>query len=378
MNAQAMADLFDEVQIDAAPGSGDYGTDSKDKPAASFESRVEDIQAVMDTELPFEEDEVIGNAVKAAKKEKTLPSELRAVLEKEGGADYEAEVAEDSKQFDNILDDAEELKIEPKKSEEEKPELEEEIPNTPTGADDNPFNLVGIDLEQYNDVKARLPQFVLYDGSLSFKDFYQHKFNILRQVVGRFPILNLKLLGEEIGNINVDHYVGDRAISAELIQRRLDESYQQRARLSSIMIKILEQQSSWERWCELLKAKLWKDHELKGTHRRDGLTLEHMADMEDYVHYMKGVMESAKHVDVMLKAAAESLSRQLSCLQIREATGFVSVPTVKAATAPAKSDKSLDHLESIGSGIDIKAPVASTKATETIFGLDEDDELANL
>ena len=135
-------------------------------------------------------------------------------------------------------------------------------------------------------------------------------------------MLDLSSISDEIKECNLDHFIGSDVISPDLIRVNLDESYRWRTRVAFMLIDIYEQYYAWKRCLELLKAKLWKDHELKGSHRRDGLTVEHLCDVEQYVHDMDGCVECAKHVDNMLKAAAESLSRQLTCLQLKEHIGL--------------------------------------------------------
>ena len=125
----------------------------------------------------------------------------------------------------------------------------------------------------------------------------------------------------------------------------------------------------------MLRAKLWKDHEIKGAHRRDGTTLEHMSDIEQYFVELKSVLEVSKHVDAILKAASDSLSRQLSCLQNPEATGFIQKVDYKSHYPTKSTD--LDKFDSIGSGEKISAPIASNTVVTASFGVESDD-LADL
>lgn len=381
-SAKEIADMFDEVEV----GTSDYSR-SNEKELRPFEARVEDIQAVMDNEMPFEEDaDIIENAVQAAV-ESPPPPATDETFDK----DYEAVVDADMKEFEieepkpervvSLAKDDEFSEDEPLGHPAES--KDEEIPDKHKETiDDNPLDLSASDLEMYNKILEKLPQFTLYDGNVSFKDFYRYKFSVLRSAAGRFTILNLKQMGEEIGTLKLDHYIGDRAISPELLRRRLDDAYRYRVRLSTIMIKLFEQHPWWERNCEMLKAKLWKDHELKGTHRRDGLTMEHMQDIEDYLHYMVGIIDGAKHADNMLKAATESLSRQLSCLQIKEATGFSTKMEPEPETArPVESQSpgssALDGLDSIESSNVVGVSVAPSN-TESVLNVGDDDELTNL
>ncbi len=384
MNAKEMAGLFNEVEVGAFDGVKSNGE------LRPFEARVEDVQAVMDNELPCDDTEIIEDAVQAAAEAPPPPPTNLDEDVFETKTDYVDQVEADMKEFETDDDpepEPEPVQNEPEEVEEVKnePEAEEEIPDKKKEAvNENPLDLSSPDLQAFNSVKIHFPQFVLYDGSVSFKDFYRYKFKVLNSAVNRFAILDLKQMGEEIGDLKLDHFIGERSISPELLRRRLDDAYRYRVRLSVIMIQLFGQYPWWERNCELLKSKLWKDHELKGTHRRDGLTMEHMADVEDYLHYMKGIMDAAKHADGMLKAATESLSRQLSCLQIgKEATGFTtSEPTVEHIAEPIVESKPevqsnysssvLDGLDSIEESNVIKAPVVSSNADSILSAGDDE------
>ena len=373
-SSKEIAELFDLIDIEednVETDSSGYNVD--EEKVSSFENRCKDVMAVMEKEAdPVNDNEIIANALTQAEEPK--PKIQQPVEEEAANTSRKKlieEVERDIKEF----------------------EIEEEIPDSnitktkPTGKpeDDNPLDLFGSDLTAYHDIKESHPQFSLSDGSMAFRDFYRYKFSVLKSVTSRFAVLDLDSIRKESADIDIDHFIGGRAISPDLIQRKLDDSYRTRARLSSLMIDILEQFPSWERWSEMLKSKLWKDHELKGAHRRDGLTMEHMSDIDEYVSAMEGILDAAKHKDNMLKAAAESLSRQLSCLQLKEATGFSQkmepTPSMDEVQKLFKMESTesteLDSLDSIGSGENIEAPIPTGKPVKVSFGV-EDDELSKL
>ena len=81
-------------------------------------------------------------------------------------------------------------------------------------------------------------------------------------------------------------------------------------------------------------------------------------------------------MDNILKAAAESLSRQIACLQIKEPTGFSGVHEQKLDISPANETvqvneiNELDVLDDIEDGKVISTP---GKEDNTVnFGVDED------
>lgn len=237
----------------------------------------------------------------------------------------------------------------------------------------NPLELSGVMLEAFKKIKSDYPQFNLYNGNPAFKDFYQHKIMFLKTVLSRFPVLDFKEMSKELREIRLDHFIGQDA-NPDLIRVKMDSSYSWRVRLSSMMIDVYEQCFVWERWLDMLKSKLWKDHSMKGAHNREGLTAEHLADVEEYVALTNGFKESTKHIDSMLKAAADSLSRQVTCLQLKEHGGLKNDPVDLN-----KVDEDLKQFDEISDGSVIKAPDRSS-VLKTNFGVSsaEDDDLASL
>ena len=238
--------------------------------------------------------------------------------------------------------------------------------------DDNPLQFEGIDLIHYRELKSKCPQFVFYDGSRAFRDFYRHKFWSVWNALHEFPILPIREMNEELDRVNLRHFVGEDVINPDLVQKKLDQVYQYRVRIADLLIKVYHQYFFWERSLERLKAKLWKDHEIKGAHRRDALILEHLTDMDNYYQMLKGFVESAKHADSMLKAAADSLSRQLTCLQMKEQ---IAVPR---HDAQAKPRVAYDAMDGISDGEIVHAPKAWGVLIPVEDGVTESDEIAEL
>lgn len=220
---------------------------------------------------------------------------------------------------------------------------------------DNPLDLTGMDLKAFQMMKEKCPKFRLFDGSQAFKTFYQYKVRVLKEVLTRFAVLDIADMRHEIRDTDTDLSVKESIASPDLIRERLDAAYRNRIRLVTLLSQAYEQFPAWKRILEMLRGKLWKDHEgsvRTGAHKRDGLTLEHLVDVELYVKELEGFIDAGKMIDELLKAAAESLSRQLSCLQLKEPTGFGS-HGVKSTYAPPEKPKQvgpLDELDSVKDG----------------------------
>jgi len=331
VKSNEMAELFELDIENNTDGSSDYSSTAADEISQqSFDDKCQDVKAITDNE-----DAIISAALET-------PSNTE---------DFADDVEKDMQEF------ASEDKIEP---------VQESLVESPD-KEDNPLGLAGSELSAYYEIEKKYPQFVLYDGTPSFREFYRYKVRTLTSLCSRFPVLDTRAISHEVGNVKTDHYIGESYISPDILRQKLDECYQAKTRLSAILIGILEQYPAWERFCDMLKSKLWKDHELKGTHRRDGLTLEHMSDLEEYVSCLKGVLDAAKYADNLLKAATESLSRQLSCLQIKHVVGISTEAEV------SKPQTRLDTYDSISSGEVISAPERTGQPSEVNFGVDPDD-----
>ena len=124
---------------------------------------------------------------------------------------------------------------------------------------------------------------------------------------------------------------------------------------------------------------------MKGAHYREGLTEDHMSDIEYYVGELKGLMEVCSHKDAILKAASDSLSRQLTCMQLKEATGFSHVVEEKmdlqdmiahqSLVEPTSQTKKvdLDGYDFISDGEKIEAPNGRGSVATCSFGVPDDD-----
>lgn len=347
MNAKMLADLFDvpleDGNSEVAIAEGDDVLASADTSGVLFQDKCEDLKAVMKHEPVIVKPEAEKKTTKSAKSTKSTKAVSEPIVHKEPDLDVVAEVERDIQDFKQDAGTS-------------KQESDSVINDNSACSSENPLGLSIVELQRFNEIKEQYPQFTLDDGSLSFRDFYRSKFHYLNLALTRFPILELKSIREEFKDVNVDHFIGDEYISPELVQKKLDNAYRCRTRVSSLLITMYEQYYLWKRFLDMLRSKLWKDHDIKGSHRRDGTILEHLSDVECYFCEMEGVMESGKHIDGILKAATDSLSRQLTCLQLREhAIG-----------------KRLESLDRIDTGTVVSAPKATAGPVSVSYGKEDD------
>lgn len=398
MKATRMSELFqiDEINLDSK--------EDNSPPAVDFSERINDVHAVLEPKpaevpQPNRDTEIIKSAIKdeiPTNKTPDVTSGSEDDLDIPG--DVIEEVAAEIQQFRSKL--TPEDKVNPDPVSENEPEVASdlsqqiEIPNKTQCDPDNPLELTGLDLKAYKEIHHRYANvFSLYDGSLSYRDFYKYKVHALRHLLGQFPLLNVAEMRQELSTVKTNHFIGDDNCTPDLIRVKLDSSYAHRARLSSLLTTALAQYYAWERFLDLSRSKLWKDHDVKGAHRRDGMVMEHLSDMESYVASLKGFIESAKQYDAMLRSAADSLSRQLTCLQLNEYAGSQRVETKDTRFGSSHShldmpsptpkimsqgDHTLDGLDSVQHGTVIGAPNPKPNEAVTTVSYGQEDELSTL
>jgi hypothetical protein len=425
-NAAHMAKLFD-VDVESALNveSSDYGATADEETGQSFDKRVEDVRAALDPEPQPQTDpetDIITKAREEAKKsppQKVIhevepePSESTdkpVIPTEEMVAEAEAEaseaycgddvdeleipgdvIAEVDADMARLAAEAESSLLESESEREDErekaPITEAETPSPSPAIEENPLALTGEYLKAYYLIKEKYPNFVLYDGSRAYQGFYRFKVMVLSNILREFPLLELDDMAEELASINLRQFINADEVNPDVVRTRIDDVYRQKVRVSELLMSCYHQFFVWEREVEMLKSKLWKDHELKGSHRRDGLTLEHLFDLEQYYNRLKGFMEAARQTDATLKAAADSLSRQLTCLQIKEQINVPShrydSPTGSEAPVMAtlKSQpqlKSQSEPDVISDGSVITAPQPGGTAHPVDFGVDESDDIAEL
>ena len=360
MDAKQMSQLFD-INLDTNLDEGDAGI--QDRPLQSFDEHCQDVRDIMEHESAPEPEPVT---------ETPQSKDDREIIETA---------------MDILTEPEPELKKEPETAPEPEPVVEEKIveesppPKEVEESGDNPLGLEGSDLRAYKEIKRKYPQLVLYDGSTAFKGFYRRKVEVLKEVLSLYPILPLEDKFKELDEVPVDHHVGETYATPDLIRKKLDDSYYCRTRLKTLLMEAHSQLPMWQRSLEMIQGKLWKDHDIKPAHRRDGLNSDHMRDIEMYVAGLKSFLKRADWVDNLLKAAAESLSRQLSCLQLKESTGFSAKyeqqSEQQSTPPPASSNSELDGYDGIGDGEVISAPKSDGKPSTVDFG-GSDDEFSQL
>jgi len=252
--------------------------------------------------------------------------------------------------------------------------------------DNNPLSLDGQDLIAYHDLKNKHSFLNLFDGKKSFIEFYQYKVRMLKNVLTSFPLLPLSEMRQEVEQVDLKHQIGSDIASPETIREKIDKCYAWRIRVVAHLSKAYQQYPAWKRISEMLSAKLYLDHDIKGVHKRPSLDLEHMSDILLYVEELKGFIDAASAIDGLLRSAAESLSRQLSCVMIKtQTTGSDHYSHYHLPYQPISEKKpknEMDDLDSINDGTVIKN-VKNTGALisadfgvskENGFGLTKEDD----
>lgn len=374
MNAADMSALFDVVI-----GDNLVEKDINNNVAnVDFSEKIKDIKAVMQSDKSIIE-QCLKTAAKTTPKIETItPVKTETITEKysdeddnddldiPGDVDVDADIASFEKEVNSALEESESTTIVSENT------VASEIHPDPKS--DNPLGLDQEDYEMFQLIKHDFPRFEVYDGSMSFRDFYKWKVLWLGNLLKRFKLLDIQGISKELHSIPIDHFIGDSYINPDLVQKKLDQSFRCRVRVSTILISIYEQYYAWERCLEMLKSKLWKDHELKGSHRRDGQVIEHASDVELYVSEMTGVLKSGEQIESILKASAESLSRQLTCLQMKEQLGM-NLKDNRRPQGASPPRHQLDECDSLDGSV---VPVQKTSGAVSPVSYGQVDEISLL
>ena len=234
---------------------------------------------------------------------------------------------------------------------------------------ENPLNLQADDLEHYQTLNSNYP-FILYDGNVGMKKFYRYKVRELGYLLSNAPLLDCKSLIEECKNININHSI-EGIPHPETLSKELSNVQRQRERLGDILIQIHQQYHLWDQATEMLKGELWIVKDLKGQHKREGLVLEHMADIIHYLGNLKRTLETAKYIENLLDKANDTLSRQISCLESGKKLNLIDYND-------SYNEKTIKNMDTINEGTEIEASSASQKGMQTgynlNFGLSESND----
>ena len=316
-----------------ADKSSDYGIPSNSGSLRPFVDRCEDVKCIM------EEEPVTENKSESEPEPEPEPQTKEPALSEDGSSSSNAEVKNMS-------------------------------------TNDNPLELTGDNLRAYHDIKKNFPQFQLYDGSQAFQDFYRHKVKQLKGLLASFPLLDIDDMQKEIEATNVNYKLGTNPSDPSEIYNKLAESFAPKPRLTALLSRAQRQLPAWKKISEMLSSKLYRDHELKGAHKRMALDLEHMDDITLYVARVQGFVDSVNTIDNLLKAAFEGLSRQLACIVTREKAGLAHEKTEKELdqvveikqSSSLPEDRELDGLDTVAAGTVIPKSTTEKALVEKDFG----------
>lgn len=429
--AQTMASLFDFNLEASFEETSDYNVKAKDDPMAeSFDEKVKTIQSIMEPEPEPEPKPETLKTEKADKPEKVKetenePEPVKVAAPKQSSDKLLVDAIKESAELVTEMEipDPQPLKAEKPKEQvivepEPEPEseneelndgeqsepdpqtIETEEPKATVVQNENPLGLIGNELRFFKYMQEKHPAFILYNGNPAYRDFYYFKLQCLRSMLGQFPVLDIAARRAELTETNCNHYVGN-TISAESIRAKMDECYRSRIRVAQMLAEVYEQFYVWEKNVELLESKLWTDHESRGAHKRQALVLVHMQHEIEYVKSMEGFIEASRKISDLLGAAADSLSRQLTCVQQREPSsadhGYrleqihqqqqqqvrqdeqPKTVVKEQKQSPTNQDPKLDGLDGIAEGTVISPPERSREARVVDLGkFDPEDELMSL
>jgi len=358
--------LFDEIEVGKnldVEKSSDYGTASTGN-LRPFADRCEDVKAVMKTVMepePVTDDapETETETETETPDDKSTPVEAQPTPEPDKESDLETkpEPAKDDAFTETINESIRDavgngdyvraddlIDIRSAKRKENK-------------MNDNPLELSEEDLSAYHKIQEKYPgKFVLYDGGQAFKAFYRFKIRALKSILTSYPVLNVRDMDKEILGIRTK-YQGTDLPDPITIGTKMSECQLARGRVTTLLMQAQMQLPAWKKCFEWANSKLWKDHELKGAHNREGLSSEHMWDIQRYYTDLQGFVDSANLLDSFLKATHDSLSRQLTCVIIRDKAGVAHETVhqelsneVGSHPVQAQPNSDLDGLDTIESG----------------------------
>lgn len=267
------------------------------------------------------------------------------------------------------------------------PDLDLELPEskeTPM-SNDNPLNLSDEDLQAYHKIKSKYPgKFELYDGGQAFKSFYRYKIRALKSILTSYPVLDIKDMNKEILGINTK-YQGNELPDPVTIGTKMSECQLARGRVTTLLMQALMQLPAWKKCFEWSNSKLWKDHEIKGAHNREGLSADHMSDIKNYYTGLQGFVDSANLIDGLLKSTHDSLSRQLTCVIIRDKSGMAHDTVSKELSTAvgyqpehAQPNSDLDGLDTIELGTVIPKVRKGGLVQRDFAGADIEDEFEDI
>jgi len=342
-----LSNLFDEIDIEKNLDAEESSKSSKQSEMAStagklrpFSDKCEDVKAVMEHESVTDE-----------------------------APEIEPEIEPEIVSMPDVISE-----LEPKEGE----------PEMILSEESNPLGLTGENLRAYELIQQKHPQFQLYDGSQAFKDFYRYKVRSLKSILTSYPVLNFKDMDKEILGIHTKYHGSSDLPDPVAIGIKMSECQLARGRVTALLMRAQMQYPAWKKAFEWMNAKLWKDHEMKGAHKREGLSADHMSDVQVYFCGLQGFLDSATQLDNFLKSIHDSLSRQLTCVIIRDKSGMAhdTVDTeLKEVVYQQKVqlDSTLDGLDTIEHGTVIpKARIGALVQRDFAGPEIEDDVLQDI
>jgi len=390
IDAKLMADLFDGIPA-GENLQGDTseweGVDKKQDSTTPFKDKVAYLHATIEAE-PIEPEPDNEEAVMPKKSSVQSKSEPKGKQEK-------PPVSDSKEQENQVLTPSKPPQEEPagdgdpEDEESEVPPEEESEPEPVVNEVANeeevfPPNVAREYKLLYEKVKQGLPKYALWDGSQAYASFYRVKLEQTCTLYKKFGLPLIKEWRDELDNVQISNFVGETEATADLIRKKLDVVQQHRTRLATIRYQIVYRIPSWKRIIEMLRGKLFKDHESRGQHKRDGMCLEHMGELEEYLADMEGVEAACRYLDELLVGQSESLSRQFACININNPSGYSYHDSQNSR--PVQSSRSnsprptperkndLDEYDEIAEGEEVGPPKEGRPLPRTEWSISSDDD----
>lgn len=403
-----MADLFD-VPADGSNLRDDEDSDeagwSGDRKYSSFDQTIGDVQSIiepvpLEKPVPVEETKAmapdsvdeIASVVKKSRERKTEKTvAAKSVSSQEVSPESKPKVSsppppvkghdDDGEEGDGDGDDDESGNGDGNSTDEKPDAIDELIADT----------AIGLSQEEQSELAAiqkKYPWLELSCPSMGVRSFYRFKIRELIYITRKFPMLNVPSLMSEVKQLNVDHSF-EALPDLDQIVSKMNKVIRSRHRLTEILSTVLEQFYLWERAREMLRGRLFIDKDVKGAHKRDGIPMEHMGDIEHYVSELQGLHEAGKRVDGFLVAAHESLSRMVACVSqekksevvVRDNLDYPERPRYEKPPIrePDPADlEAVNGTDEIDVGEEITAPEKTNGPEEYDFGFAETDGFSDI
>ena len=155
-----------------------------------------------------------------------------------------------------------------------------------------------------------------------YTSFYKDK----KELVQHFSIggmIPFERYYRDIQSCVVD--ISDTTFDKDKMQKQMNEIQQCRNRIKEIQLRVNRQYFIWKRFVDMLRGCLSRVEYLKPQIKQEGLTHQHMRDVELYFCKLDEVHNSSNKADSNLEAAFNTLSRRVAiCMEFKSGDRYQS------------------------------------------------------